>query len=88
MTRDEATIAFHTGLLNSLRPGVEVNSFSWCGAVVDGLGRLGILKLDSVPDNPLEALALSMSLAQSSGPLTAAKVAGHLEVMGFSVVKK
>jgi hypothetical protein len=73
--------------LRSVPPEAQTNSYNWCGGVVDGLVDLEILKLDSVPTNPLEALALSMGSAMSSGPLTAAKVAGHLEALGFAVVK-
>jgi hypothetical protein len=87
MTRDEATRKLFNALMRK-SPSSEVNNLNWCGAVVDGLADLEILKLDYNPDNHLEALAMSMELARSSGPLTAAKVAGHLEVMGFKVVKK
>jgi hypothetical protein len=65
-----------------------VNSRNWCKALVSGLIEIGVLRVDLDPASPLEALALSMELAKSSGALTAAKVAGHLEVMGFKVVKQ
>lgn len=87
MTRDEATQKFYTALLYG-DPGAQVNSFNWCCGVVDALIAIGLLKVDMDPTTPLEALALSMDLAGSSGPLTAAKVRGHLENLGFKVAKK
>lgn len=87
MTRDEARNKFYMALMRN-PPETQVNSFNWCGGVVDGLVGLGVLKVDSGIRSPLEALALSISLAESSGTLTADKVAGHLEVFGFRVAKK
>ncbi len=88
MTRDEATQKFYTALLYQKPPGAQVNSFNWCGGMVDALAAIGVLKIDVAPDNPLEALALSMVRAGVSGSLTAAKVHGYLEDLGFKVVKK
>ena len=90
MTRDEATGKLYRQLLY-MRPGTQVNSFDWCGGIVDALIDLNLLKVDADADplNPLQVLARSLNLAtQSLGPLTAAKVNGHLEDLGFKVVKK
>lgn len=87
MTRDEATQKFYMALART-QPSAQVSSFNWCGGVADALIDLGLLKVDIGSTNPLEALALSMGLAGSSGPMTAAKVHNHLEILGFKVAKK
>ncbi len=87
MTRDEAIKKFYMALFRN-PPGVQVGSLNWCGGVVDGLVDLGVLKVDSGFYHPLQALAEAMNLTSSSGPLTADRVANHLDAMGFKVVKK
>ena len=54
---------------------------------VDSLRALQILHVED-DLTALEALAASLDLANSTGPLTAAKVAGHLNVFGFSIARK
>lgn len=89
MTRDEAAEKFCRALIR-MPPEAQVNSFNWCGGIVDALIAIGVLKVDEPIYDPVQALASAMCSArdEGSGTLTAARVNAFLEQYGFKVAKK
>lgn len=61
MTHEEATHVFHAALMWRLRPNVEVNSRSWCEAVVYALEKIGLLKLESPEDSIVQEAAACLT---------------------------
>ena len=91
MTKNEAAKMLYASLMAGINPSTQVNSFVWCQALISGLKRLGMIKLeeDAPIHDPVQALASAMSSArdEGSGALTAARVNAFLERYGFQVVR-